>query len=607
MPSNVVHTKRDEEKWEKAKGIAEEAGHKEDYAYIMGIYKKMKPSHDFTKAAAGKYDHINFVPPESVANAAAKGLEYRQKASPSNKGGLTPSQAAQEGIGSGVQRAVNLKNRTKMSPEVISKMVGFFARHEKNKGVKPENKGTPWNDKGHVAWLLWGGDPGKAWSAKVKKQMETADKNKSASHGADRSAAMRLLTVLLARLRAAQQSHWTMHWQAHGDSSYGDHQLFERLYEALGEEIDTLAEKIVAMYGEEAVHLPEQMAWQAQIAEEWSHHEDMFHRAYHIERYLQDHFKKTYDTLKHLNVLSLGMDDFLMATANAHETNLYLLGQRLTSKQMVAKVATAYLRRKVAEEFHPCQHGGPCQCGGTCGCPARVKLAADMRKLLAQVFEGVRPHVKHWRKFLLDMESALTYWAGSRVLPFTSELKNLDIDVDYHVVHEIVRPSRSWEDPDDVYEIEADLPTGFDFHIALTVELRHLARTLAKAMRSNIVNSEGFDKAISDVINNANAMNMVGKILLAAVRHYIKDVTHGEFLTEFDVWDEIESELQDSYANEPVTGPDSFWEQVHEGKLDFKKVFYKLTGRGIEIHIVGKSVMDIDLETAFEYIEPDPY
>ena len=137
------------------------------------------------KMAAAKYDHINFKPPEGVANAAAKGLEYRQKASPSNRGGLTPSEASKEGIGSGVQRATNLKNRTNVSPKVIGQMVAFFARHKKNKGVKPENKGEPWNDKGHVAWLLWGGDPGLAWATKVKKQMETADA-KQASQAAER-------------------------------------------------------------------------------------------------------------------------------------------------------------------------------------------------------------------------------------------------------------------------------------------------------------------------------------------------------------------------------------------------------------------------------------
>jgi hypothetical protein len=79
-------------------------------------------------------------------------------------------------------------------------MVGFFARHEKNKGVKPENKGKPYNDKGHVAWLLWGGDPGKAWCNKVKEQMEAADKK--SKQAATARIASRYLTVSAARVAA---------------------------------------------------------------------------------------------------------------------------------------------------------------------------------------------------------------------------------------------------------------------------------------------------------------------------------------------------------------------------------------------------------------------
>ena len=126
-------------------------------------------------ASPKKYEHINFTPPVGVANAAEKGLTLRAKASPSNRGGLTPSQASEHGIGSGVQRAVNLKNRNTVSPKVVKQMKAFFARHEKNKGIKAENKGTPWNDKGYVAWLLWGGDPGKSWSEKIVGQMGKAD------------------------------------------------------------------------------------------------------------------------------------------------------------------------------------------------------------------------------------------------------------------------------------------------------------------------------------------------------------------------------------------------------------------------------------------------
>jgi hypothetical protein len=49
-----VKTKRDEHKWQKAKDIAEEAGQADNYAYIMGIYKKMKPDYEFKSGPAAK-------------------------------------------------------------------------------------------------------------------------------------------------------------------------------------------------------------------------------------------------------------------------------------------------------------------------------------------------------------------------------------------------------------------------------------------------------------------------------------------------------------------------------------------------------------------------
>lgn len=108
------------------------------------------------QAAPEKYKDIDFKPPKSVADQAKKGLEYRQKASDSNKGGLTSEEAGEQGIGSGVQRATNLKNRDTLSPETVRQMVAFFARHEKNKSIAEEHKGEPWNDKGYVAWCLKG-------------------------------------------------------------------------------------------------------------------------------------------------------------------------------------------------------------------------------------------------------------------------------------------------------------------------------------------------------------------------------------------------------------------------------------------------------------------
>jgi len=110
------------------------------------------------------------VPPAAVARAAAKGLEYRRKQT--DKAGLTPAEASKHGIGSGVQRAVNLKNRDRISLKVIKQMRAFFSRHAKNAAIDPKHRREPWKDKGHVAWLLWGGDAGRAWVRKVLSKEE---------------------------------------------------------------------------------------------------------------------------------------------------------------------------------------------------------------------------------------------------------------------------------------------------------------------------------------------------------------------------------------------------------------------------------------------------
>ena len=117
---------------------------------------------------AEKYGNIDFRPPQSVANAAERGLRLRKQV---GRGGLTTKQASKEGIGSGVQRAASLKNRQKLSPATISRMVSFFARHSAYK--KNHTTNPPSNSK--ISWELWGGDAGRAWAEKIKGQMDRAD------------------------------------------------------------------------------------------------------------------------------------------------------------------------------------------------------------------------------------------------------------------------------------------------------------------------------------------------------------------------------------------------------------------------------------------------
>lgn len=111
-------------------------------------------------------DAIDFTPPIAVQQAAKRGLAMREKY---QRGGLSTVEAGSLEIGSGVARAVSLSKGQAQSPETISKMVGFFARHQKNKASKAPD-GTP--GAGAIAWLLWGGDAGRKWAESIKAQID---------------------------------------------------------------------------------------------------------------------------------------------------------------------------------------------------------------------------------------------------------------------------------------------------------------------------------------------------------------------------------------------------------------------------------------------------
>ncbi|WP_454851423.1 hypothetical protein [Rhizobium binxianense] len=94
------------------------------------------------------------VPPQAVAEAAAKGLELRR-------------QFGRGGTEVGVARARDLKNRKPLSADTIKRMVSYFARHEVDKRAK--NFGNEENPSaGYIAWLLWGGDAGRSWAGEEK-------------------------------------------------------------------------------------------------------------------------------------------------------------------------------------------------------------------------------------------------------------------------------------------------------------------------------------------------------------------------------------------------------------------------------------------------------
>lgn len=72
----------------------------------------------------------------------------------------------------GLQRANQIANGENLSLETVKRMKSFLSRHAKNRNIDPKFEGTPWKDKGYVAYLMWGGDEMMAWVDKKIRMSE---------------------------------------------------------------------------------------------------------------------------------------------------------------------------------------------------------------------------------------------------------------------------------------------------------------------------------------------------------------------------------------------------------------------------------------------------
>ncbi len=110
-----------------------------------------------------RYDGINFTPPAGVRAALRRGLDLHDQGMSGD--GLQPDTVAW---------ARRLADGGAATPEKARKMARFFGR---NGRFATAPKDSPaW-----VSWLLWGGSPGRAWSAKLVRQMDARDAEMTAT------------------------------------------------------------------------------------------------------------------------------------------------------------------------------------------------------------------------------------------------------------------------------------------------------------------------------------------------------------------------------------------------------------------------------------------
>lgn len=142
------------------------------------------------------------------------------------------------------------------------------------------------------------------------------------------------LGALVALLRGASIVHQTHHWQTRGTAQYGDHLLFERLYNESVGFIDQIAERAVGMGGESLVDprlqaglIPDLVSYWCQYPESPSPLE-MVAVSLEVERCVLKCLDSARSGLEERGALSSGTDNLIQGVADKHEEFVYLLQQR---------------------------------------------------------------------------------------------------------------------------------------------------------------------------------------------------------------------------------------------------------------------------------------
>lgn len=142
------------------------------------------------------------------------------------------------------------------------------------------------------------------------------------------------LSIILVHLRHLAIMHQTNHWVCKGDSYYGDHQLFQRLYDVVIKEIDEVAEKVVGLGNESNVNMNLQVIQLNRLTQGVGMTSTIPQpNAYAInslsaERTFIQVVEYLSNSLKERQMSSLGLENMLAAIADTHEKHVYLLKQR---------------------------------------------------------------------------------------------------------------------------------------------------------------------------------------------------------------------------------------------------------------------------------------
>lgn len=146
------------------------------------------------------------------------------------------------------------------------------------------------------------------------------------------------LSLLLVHLRFLAFVHQTHHWTCKGDSFYGDHLLFEKLYNQTIEDVDELAEKAVGLGTCDTVNLALQVKQLAQLTAQYGasmtipQSGELARRSMMAEITFLKVAATVSCSLKEAGLMTRGLDNLLAGIEDRHEGHVYHLKMKCSGQ-----------------------------------------------------------------------------------------------------------------------------------------------------------------------------------------------------------------------------------------------------------------------------------
>lgn len=140
----------------------------------------------------------------------------------------------------------------------------------------------------------------------------------------------KVAALYIASLKALSLIHQHNHWTTKGEMFYGDHLLFERIYDSALENLDSAAEKFMGVFGEECLDYALQAEFLNKVLLKYKNLEgNHLELSLKVEQDFIKLSKDSYECFEEEGKLTLGIDDMIMSISSEREDAVYLIQQAM--------------------------------------------------------------------------------------------------------------------------------------------------------------------------------------------------------------------------------------------------------------------------------------